>query len=176
VQAHLLGETKMADSLDFPVSYIAQAKDTLAFSRATDLKVYMDENKGTLTEIKDEDIVDMDKVITKFGEVMNLPESDIKTRKSEGTEQIVQIITKLETDKAMIGKLIHSYFESMEDNWMTESRIGLPKGIRHTSIQYKFMDTETGVPVIKVKCTLTKGDLSEVIYTTKIAWKSAIGR
>jgi hypothetical protein len=173
VQAHLLGETKMQESLDFPVTYIIRAQDKLALSRATDLKEYMKANMGKLTEIKAADITDMDNVITKFNDVMNLPESDIKTRKSEGTELISQSITKLETDKAMMGKLIHSYFGSLEANWITESRIGKPKGMRHISVQYKFKDADTGVAVIKVKCTLTKGELSEVKYTTKLGWMRA---
>ena len=173
VQAHLLGENKMEGNLDFPVSYITKANDKSALARSTDLKVYMNDNMATLTEIKAADISDMEKVIAKFDAVMNLPGSDIKTRKSEGTDQISVCIAKLETDKALMGKLIHSYFESLEGNWNTESRIGQPKGMRHTSILYKFLDADTGGAVLKVKCALTKGQLSEVKYSSRLGWMRA---
>ncbi len=167
VQANLLEEMKLATGLKKTISYIAQAADKLAVSRATNLKALMEANKGILTEITDADIADMEYVIQNFSDMLTLPTSLIKERKTEGTEMIPQIIEKLKVDKEMMRKLVVSYLPQLADNWMSESKIGKYKGRRRISFICKFTEAGFDMPVSNVKCRIEFGDESKLMYSNK---------
>jgi hypothetical protein len=166
VQAHQLGLNQLEIAMMFPLSYITQAADKTALARAEDLRQLLKDNKGTLTVITDPDIDEIDLAITKLAEVINLPKTRIEEKKSKGTDQFLPIIHKLVVEVDMIGKLIKSYLPELVTGWVNTTKIGEVMK-RHTSIVVKFTDLETGVPVVKVKVTFTKGSLVVTKVSTK---------
>jgi hypothetical protein len=166
VQAHQLGLNQLEKGLKFPLSYITGAADKTALARAEDMKQLMKDNMGDLTVITLADITEMELAISKLDEVINLPKTKIEEKKSKGTDQFLPIIQKLTIDVDMIGKLIKSYLPGLVTGWVNTTKIG-EIARRHTSIVVKFVDSVTGVPVVNVKVTFTKGEQILVKKSTK---------
>jgi hypothetical protein len=170
VQAFNMNEIELSVSLDKPISFISQGTDNDAIGRATDLKKIMSDNLTKLTQLDAADIDEMETAIKNFTLILNKPKSKIKTKKAEGTDPIPGLLNELEVIKKQIGKLILSYLPDLFHKWETEIKVGKPTGIRHTSLAVHYTEASTGVPLKKVKVTVTNGAQAIIKYSTEKGW------
>lgn len=92
VKANQVNNTSLANALDEPLTYIKDASKTEAILRAKTLVDAMQENLAILTNIKAEDISNMQKTIDNYSKIKEDPLSGRKERKAMGTD----VITKAE--------------------------------------------------------------------------------
>jgi hypothetical protein len=166
VQAFNLNDTDLAVALDKPLSYISQGTNSDAIGRATILAKIMADNVATLTVLLPADILEMETVIKDFTLILSKPKSKIKVKKTEGTDPIPGLLNEIEIIQKQIGKLILSYLPHLSNQWEVETKVGTPLGIRHTSVIGRYLEAETGVPLRKVKVTISNGAQDIIKYSS----------
>ncbi len=167
IQAFILQLPELAGSLKYPRSYVTYAADKLALSHATDLRNMLNDNKSVITEITEDIIDEIDLAISRFSDVLNKPKNKIKERKSEGTEKLAPNFQKVGFDKELIGTFLEAYKPNLASGWYNATKIGAGIGRRHNSLLYRFLDSNSGTPIYKMKCIITNGVETIVKYTSK---------
>ena len=166
-QATMLELFTIATSLDFSITYVAQAADKLAVTRAKEFRNILNDNKGDLDEITEDIIDEIDEKIHNFNTVLTLPTAKIKDRKAEGTEKIPPVILKLKADRKVFKKMINSYLPELNASWKDAAKIGEPTGVRRLSMSIKVIDSIGIMPLKGVKTTAVSTTETLVNKTTK---------
>ena len=172
-KAQLLDKPQLEAGLSHPLTYIVMANADLAEARAFEMKELMKNNLSILTNIKDEDITEMEAEIQKFKDIKPVPKEKIETKKSLGTDPLPGLLKILNNCMKQMGMLIHSYLPQLATEWDNFVKKGAPLGRRHLSIVVRYLDSVTGVNLRNVNVTLTKGDLNLVKKSTILGYVRA---
>ncbi|MEI8204633.1 MAG: carboxypeptidase-like regulatory domain-containing protein [Bacteroidota bacterium] len=168
VEAHQLHMNELSLALDRPLSYFTDASDTDASTRAHETIALL--SNPALTSILPADIVTAHAKETAYNAIKILPKHEIKLKKSETTAIIPEKLNLIDESENRIGKLIYSYRKNLINAWEEVIKVGEPVGVRHISLVFKLTDHTTGVPLPKVKVTLTNGITTITRYSSKIGW------
>ncbi len=150
VKARQLGNTDVAAALDHPETFISQASDSDAVTRAKDMVKVMNDNLATLTNIVAADITAMNTAITAFDSIKGDPTIAVEQKKATGTDPIngLIVITDLHIDG--MKKLIHSYFSISKpilvDEFDLISQL-IPRGVRHNKAEIDVVDSMTNTAI-----------------------------
>ncbi|MEI6854312.1 MAG: carboxypeptidase-like regulatory domain-containing protein [Bacteroidota bacterium] len=166
LQAKSLDKIALAMSLDKKISFISRASADDALTRAKELLKIMSDNSTLLTVLIPDDFTDMQKKIDNYRDLVFMPKSEIKKRKTEGTQRIAEIQKDIETDKEDIGTLVRSYLPDLYATYEEAAKIGKPSGTRHTSMVLHVVDSESGADLRYVRCNVTTGIVSYNRKTT----------
>jgi hypothetical protein len=170
VKAQRLNLHELELALDKPLIWFQRADDEIAVFRCTEIKNLISNNIGGLTNISPADITAMETAITDFINVKEANDQAVDVKKATGTMPLPLLLDKADKYKVNMGKLIHSYLPQLADEWDEISKIGIPQGVRHTSIVIHILDSLGGMPLKDVKCTITDGTESFVKKSTKKGW------
>ena len=153
-KAARLGLNNLADSLNHPETHISQADGDLAVTRANDMKKAMDDNKGpsgVLTNIKAADIAVMTAAIKAFDLIKDVPTSNVKVKKAEGTDRIQPEVTKLNGLIQQEANLLHSYWDgTVNEKFANEFELqthAVVLGSRHNIVEVTLLKDEDGKPL-----------------------------
>ncbi len=173
VQAYNLGKPDLAKALDKNLTYLTSGSFARSVGRCTELLNFIIANNTTLTIVTPADVTAMTKAIKDFNTIINMPKSEIKARKAEGTDPIPGLLNDVDEIKYFIGKLLHAQRPDLAHKWDDEIKVGSPTGVRHTSIAVQYTDSETGVPIKNVKTTLDNGVNKYIKTSSKNGWSRA---
>ncbi len=139
VKAKQAKNNTLANQLDHPVTYLSQAPKTTAVLRAQNLVVVIKDNLATLTNIKANDVLDMDKTITTYNDIKDTAVEDIQHKAAAGTSPLPGFFTTAFAAIDNMYDLVRSYFSDVADKKSLVEEMALAKqiiltGIHHTGI------------------------------------------
>ncbi len=169
LQAFNTGHNDLSLSLDHNIKYLSKPKADVLISRAKDLINIMSNNIAILTEITPADITDMEELLSNFIAVKDLPEHEIKQKKSEGTDPIPGLLDDMDVIKKKIGKFILTNFPAVYNTWKNENKVGKP-GVRPTSLIVRYIDAETAAILKKVTATMSNELASKVRKSSSLGF------
>jgi len=149
VKAKQLGNLVLTNQLDEPLTYITIAPKNIAVQRAKELRDYLNNNLGILTNITAADIDEIDDAIDSYNELKDDPTQSVQTKKAAGTDILPPFIKKADDAEDNMFMLIKSYFA---DNVIMVNEMGLAikiihTGVHHTEVEITVVADETGNPV-----------------------------
>ncbi len=148
VKANQANNAPLAQALSHPITYYSQADAELAFARATATKDKIKSNLTILTNITPENVIEMEKAINDFKEVITAPESSKENQKVTGTDEIEILTNELDQIIMNIGDLIHSYFPDsvLSRQFDAQSKIGSTV-TRHNHVIFHIETADTHLPI-----------------------------
>ncbi len=167
IKAHQLGLTNLELLLDKPKSYIDAGEANTAWTRAKDLKEIMKGKINVLTNLKAADITEMEGVIDDYEAIMNENKEAVSEKKATATDVITPLLDEADVPKGQIEKIVASYFPSLLEDWMVQTKVGKAAAIKHLNLVVKYFDSETNVLLAKVKTIAMIGDKKLIKYSTK---------
>jgi len=149
VKAKQLGNLTLANQLDEPLTYITIAPKNIAVQRAKELRDYLNDNLGTLTNVTAADIGDIDDAINAYNDLKDDPTESVQAKKAAGTDILPPFIKKADDAADNMFMLIKSYFA---DNVVMVNEMELAikiinTGVRHTEVEITVVADETGNPI-----------------------------
>jgi len=149
VKAKQLGNLTLANQLDEPLTYITVAPKNIAIQRAKELRDYLNNNLGILTNVTAADIGDIDSTIDAYNDLKDDPTESVQAKKAAGTDILPPFIKQADDAEDNMFMLIKSYFA---DNVVMVNEMGLAikiihTGVHHTEVEITVVADETGNPV-----------------------------
>lgn len=167
VKANRIGDTTLANHLDHTTNYITAATKLLAVQRATDIRDYLKNNLTTLTNIKQENIDEIDKAIHEYDIAKDKPLADIHARTTSGTNPLQPALTNAFKSVDAIEKLLQSYYPANTEmlDAFTLARTVITTGVHHTGV----------MGAVKKGSNPVAGASVSIVNTNKVAVTDANG-
>jgi len=147
ILANAAGETALANSINKSMTYFFRAGKKDSVTRAVAIRKLFFDNGTVLTNVKAADLLLIDNAITAYDSIKDLPITQIKEVKSQGTDPIaIAVVAGWKASQDQYG-LFHSKY-SVSDPTMTEELrlLHLPifTGYRKTPLVVTIVDDATG--------------------------------
>lgn len=157
VKARQLHNIALEQELNQPVTYYTKVEGAEALAKAMATRDKIKFNLLILTNITDDNVVEMDKAIAEFEAMLAVPKADKQTQKVVGTDQIVALNVELDNIIVSLGDLIHSYFEDsiLSQEFDAKSKLGTSIS-RHNHVIFHVEATSTHKPIVTAKATIVK--------------------
>ena len=167
VKANMLGKTELEESLRKPLSYFLFADELEAGERALKMKKILHDNLALLTNITEDDIDEICAAILAYQNVKEKPTELIGVKKAKGTDVIPGLLNELEAINVYKGMLIESYLPDLMGMFNQFIKVGKSTGARLLSMIALMLDEVTGVPLRKIKVTISDGSQTFSKNSTK---------
>ena len=171
IKAAELGLPLLEKSLSVPKTYLSHNDDSTIAVKCTEIKDILKTNIAILVNILPADITTMEAAIKAYTLALDAPKEAIDKRKNFGTTSVNKLLNQADPTKINIGKVFHSYFDpDVAAAFDLAAKIGKPSGRRKMSIAIRFVDADTGIPVLNVKTTVIKDTISFEKLSSKTGW------
>lgn len=157
VKARQAHNISLEQELNQPVTYYTKVEGAEALAKAMATRDKIKSNLLILTNITDDNVVEMDKAIAAFEAMLAVPKADKQTQKVVGTDQIVALNVELDNIIISMGDLIHSYFEDsiLSQEFDAKSKLGTSIS-RHNHVIFHVEAASTHKPIVTAKATNVK--------------------
>ncbi len=158
-------------SLTIAKSLIMRYSDSGIATKCEEFKNILKTNIAILVNILPADITLMEDAIKAYKLALDAPKEAIDKRKNFGTAAISRLLNQADPTKTNIGRVFHSYFDpDVAAAFDVAAHIGKPSNRRKTSIAIRFVDADSGIPVIKVKTKVIKDTITFEKLSSKTGW------
>jgi len=170
VVAHEGGYLDLEKLLTHPKNYFLRGDDAALGVRADEIISILSTNISKLPNLLPADINKMEAASTAYIDILNAPKEAINNRKAYGTSRLNSLLNEADIHKNNIGKIIISSFAALIPGWDEAIKVGKSSGVRHTSLAIHFLIAGTNTGLKNVKCTLTNGKETIILYSTRRGW------
>ncbi len=167
VKANMLSKFELEESLRKPISYFLFADELEANERALKMKKLLHDNLTDLTNITQNNIDEMSAAILAYQTLKEKPTELVGVKKAKGTDKIPALLDELDAINVYKRMLIESYLPDLLGMFDQFIKVGKSSGTRHLSMIALFLDDVTGVPLRRIKVTITDGSQTFSKNTTK---------